>query len=325
MRLLLYLAVALFTLLASVHAAATQDPLGQILAGGADTPPTSTTEHTTASPTHTTTQAPPPTTTTTTTTTTEAHTTTVAPVPTTSAPVVVSSKPPSSSVASTSSALTTSSFIMPSTSVTFVSTSMNATSSLSSATPSNTTAPSDSDSGSSNSKPIIIGSICGFVAIIAAGFGYAFLSKTRRNNRKKRVFGADDDDGMDPSIPAPSPFQRHNESLAPAGAAWESDQKRPLGPPSPYMDYNYPSPALGQNGVRRSPPIAHSDPYGYAQQPPAAGPYYDDHNGYDQQVYYEQYPQQPMEMQHVPHNMQSPQMNQQYQYYGHTDPYNYRQ
>jgi hypothetical protein len=320
MRLLLCLAVALFTLLASVHAV--ENPLTNILA--APEPTSSTTEHTVASPTHTTTVAPPPTstTTTTTTTTTQAPTTTAA--PTSSIPVVVSSKPPSS-VASTSAALTTSSFILPSTSVTFVSTSLNATSSLSSATPTNTTAPSESDSGSSNSKPIIIGSICGFVAIIAAGFGYAFLSKTRRNNRKKRVFGADDDDGMDPSIPAPSPFQRHNESMAPAGAAWESDQKRPLGPPSPYMDYNYPSPALGQNGVRRSPPIAHSDPYNYAQQPPAAGAYYDDHNGYDQQVYYEQYPQQPMEMQHVPHNVQSPQMNQQYQYYGHTDPYNYRQ
>ncbi|CAO3683540.1 unnamed protein product [Umbelopsis ramanniana] len=323
MRLLLCLAVALLTLLASVNAAI-ENPLTALLPAEVTT--TSAADHTTPSPTHSTTQAPQPTTTTTTTTTTTQAPppTSAAPTTTSSVPVVVSSKPPSS-VASISSALITSSSIMPLTLVTFLSASMSATSSLSSATPSNTTAPSDSDSGSSNSKPIIIGSICGFVAIIAAGFGYAFLSKTRRNNRKKRVFGADDDDGMDPSIPAPSPFQRHNESLAPAGAAWESDQKRPLGPPSPYMDYNYPSPALGQNGVRRSPPIAHSDPYNYAQQPPAAGAYYDDHQGYDQQVYYEQYPQQPMEMQHVPHTMQSPQMNQQYQYYGHTDPYNYRQ
>ncbi|CAM0140909.1 unnamed protein product [Umbelopsis sp. WA50703] len=188
-----------------------------------------------------------------------------------------------------------------------------------SATPSSTAASSSDDSSSSNSKPIIIGSICGFVAIIAAGFGYAFLSKTRRNNRKKRVFGADEDDGMDPSIPAPSPFQRHNDTLAPA-AAWETDQKRPLGPPSPYTDYNnYPSPALTQNGVRRSPPVGHTDAY-YAQ-PPVASPYYDDHHTYDQQTYYEQYPQQPMEMQHVA----SPQMHQQYQYYGQNDPYNYRQ
>ncbi|KAH8555852.1 hypothetical protein BGW37DRAFT_150080 [Umbelopsis sp. PMI_123] len=313
MRLLLYLAVAIFCLLANVQAAV--DPLSAIL-GGTSSEASKTT--TTAAPTTTA----PPVQTTTKAATTAAPTTTAAPA-TTSAPAVVSSSK-ASSVAVTSAPVTSSS-ILPSTSFTFVSSSLNATSSLTSATPTNTTATSSSDSGSSNSKPIIIGSICGFVAIIAAGFGYAFLSKTRRNNRKKRVFGADEDDGMDPSIPTPSPFQRHNETLAPAGAAWESDQKRPLGPPSPYMDYNYPSPALTQNGVRRSPPIANSDPYNYAQQPPAAGAYYDDHQGYDQQGYYDQYPQQPMEMQHVPHNMQSPQMNQQYQYYGHNDPYNYRQ
>jgi hypothetical protein len=323
MRVLLWLAVALLSFVANSQAAASLFGRGILGLGGSETP--SPTEHTTPVPTKaTTTAAPPPVTSTTTQA--PVTTTTVAPKPVTSAPAVVSSVVQTSSVPSASLALTTSLPIAPSTSIAFVSASLNATSSISSALPTNTTDTSSSDSTSSNSKPIIIGSACGFVAIIAAGFGYAFLSKTRRNNRKKRVFGADEDDGMDPSIPAPSPFQRHNESLAPAGAAWEADQKRPLGPPSPYQDYNYPSPALTQqNGVRRSPPIAHSDAYNYAQPPPAASPYYDEHHGYDQQVYYDQYPQQPMEMQHVPHTMQSPQMNQQYQYYGHNDPYNYRQ
>jgi len=318
MRLLLWLAVAILTLVANTHAAGSlfgNNPLGL---GGTSS---STVDHTTTTVHETTTAAPSPVTTTTT----QAPVVTTTVAPKTSAPVAVtSSVPHTSSLPSTSLAFTSSS-ILPSTSIAFVSASLNASSAITSALPTNTTASSSSDT-SSNSKPIIIGSACGFVAIIAAGFGYAFLSKTRRNNRKKRVFGADEDDGMDPSITAPSPFQRHNESLAPAGAAWEADQKRPLGPPSPYMDYNYPSPALTQaNGVRRSPPVAHSDAYNYAQPPPAASPYYDEHQGYDQQVYYEQYPQQPMEMQHVPQNMQSPQMNQQYQYYGHNDPYNYRQ
>ncbi|KAG2180864.1 hypothetical protein INT43_008443 [Umbelopsis isabellina] len=317
MRLLLWLAVAILVLAINVEA----DLLG--LAGDTssttEAKPTPTSESpspTAPSPTHaaTTTEAQPPP---------PAHTstTTHAPAPATSAPTsaAATSVVHTSSSLPVSSSLPFSSSITPLTSTALVSASLNATSASASATATSTAA-SSSDDSSSNSKPIIIGSICGFVAIIAAGFGYAFLSKTRRNNRKKRVFGADEDDGMDPSIPAPSPFQRHNETLAPAAATWETDQKRPLGPPSPYADYNYPSPALTQNGVRRSPPVAHTDAY-YAQ-PPAASPYYDEHQQtYDHQTYYEQYPQQPMEMQHVT----SPQMHQQYQYYGHNDPYNYRQ
>lgn len=321
MRLLLWLAVAILVLALNVEADVIGNLIGEPSSStSAETKPTPSTESPsppTQSPTHApTTQAQPS----------PEHTETTThaapPAPATSAPTSTTAAPVvhTSSSVPVSSSLPIPSSITPLTSTALVSASLNATSASMSATPSSTAASSSDDSSSSNSKPIIIGSICGFVAIIAAGFGYAFLSKTRRNNRKKRVFGADEDDGMDPSIPAPSPFQRHNESLVPAAAAWETDQKRPLGPPSPYADYNYPSPALTQNGVRRSPPVAHTDAY-YAQ-PPAASPYYDDHQQtYDQQTYYEQYPQQPMEMQHVT----SPQMHQQYQYYGHNDPYNYRQ
>ncbi|KAI7903802.1 uncharacterized protein BX663DRAFT_505288, partial [Cokeromyces recurvatus] len=42
-----------------------------------------------------------------------------------------------------------------------------------------------------NNIGVIVGSVCGFLAIIGAGFAYAFFSKTRRNNRKKRVYSSD--------------------------------------------------------------------------------------------------------------------------------------
>ncbi|KAG2236999.1 hypothetical protein INT48_001766 [Thamnidium elegans] len=46
----------------------------------------------------------------------------------------------------------------------------------------------DNDKDGGSNIGVIVGSVCGFVAIIGAGFAYAFFSKTRRNNRDKRLY-----------------------------------------------------------------------------------------------------------------------------------------
>jgi len=92
--------------------------------------------------------------------------------------------------------------------------------------------------------PLIIGSVCGFVAILAVGFGYAFFSKVRKNRRKDRVFGDEDDGG--PAPPPPLPFAAGrpvgDDSLA---TGWEADYKRS---PSPML--TRPSPPAASRQVQ---------------------------------------------------------------------------
>ncbi|KAI8394198.1 uncharacterized protein BYT42DRAFT_553684 [Radiomyces spectabilis] len=95
----------------------------------------------------------------------------------------VSSRPPKESVHSSSAI--SSSAKPPSDSVQ----SSNSQSSSSSATPSaQPTDANSNDKGGNNNTGVIVGSVCAFVAVLGAGFGYAFFSKVRRNNRKKRLF-----------------------------------------------------------------------------------------------------------------------------------------
>ncbi|CEP15442.1 hypothetical protein [Parasitella parasitica] len=155
-----------------------------------------------------------------------------------STPSTSSSAPPIRSSSSTLPSLTSS--IQPSSSVALPSSSSSSSPTPSSVTPSKTsktsstsseskssTLPSESSSTTSsdeekpassggNNVGVIVGSVCGFVAIIGAGFAYAFFSKTRRNNRRNKRLDSENSDLYNNSY---HPDSYNNTRPSPALAA----------------------------------------------------------------------------------------------------------
>lgn len=136
---------------------------------------------------------------------------------------------------------------------------------------------SSSSSGGGSSTALIVGSVCGFVAILAAGFGYAFFSKVRRNRRKDRVFGDEDDGPMPPPPPFVAGRPVGDDSLSPG---WESDYKQRA--PSPML--TRPSPPAATRQLQEQ---EYYNQYGGYEH--TGG--YEQHAGYEQHVGgYDAYP-----------------------------------
>ncbi|RUS13196.1 hypothetical protein BC937DRAFT_95688 [Endogone sp. FLAS-F59071] len=229
---------------------------------------------------------------------------------TTSSSVVSSSQPasssqPPSSLASSVSSLTHPSASMPSinmSSLGSMSATLNpATLTMTLATtggPTSNSTAAPTSSAAAQNTPVIIGSVCGFVAILAAGFGYAFLSKTRKNRRKERVFG-DGDDTL--AIPPPAPFDSPRAVGGVVGAptaeerpdSWEPEVKHAPGalysttttPPAAAY-YNQQQPGYGaynqqqyapgyyqQQGYQQNPDIQLQNAQNWAGQYPQHGGY----------------------------------------------------
>ncbi|GAA5806123.1 hypothetical protein HPULCUR_011652 [Helicostylum pulchrum] len=153
------------------------------------------------------------------------------------------------------------------------------------ATPSATATPkSDDDKGGSNIG-VIVGSVCGFVAIIGAGFAYAFFSKTRRNNRDKRLYSETGDSYPDNTY-QPDHFNARPSPAITASAVAAADQIH-SGHQWDNQHYNY-------GNAAPQPPMAtvtkQHDPY-YSTAPVSqmgystSDTYYS--NGTNQQQYYD--------------------------------------
>ncbi|ORX56997.1 hypothetical protein DM01DRAFT_1334550 [Hesseltinella vesiculosa] len=164
---------------------------------------------------------------------------------------------------------------------------------LSSSDTSSSSAPSASSSSDAgapvNNTAVIAGSVCGFVAVLALGFGYAFLSKSRRNKRKKAMYD-DDFNNLD--------FNANNTRASPAmaaAAAQAADGLHPNYQHGQWNDYNnggsygYNSPtsassgyypqATGTHSPVVNPNMAYPDQaISGAYYSPAPAAYYDGYN-----------------------------------------------
>lgn len=202
-------------------------------------------------------------------------TTSITPSSSSPAPIstVVSSIKPSSISSAAPSSVPTS---MPS-STSIPSTTLE-TSSTTSATPSATPTQKAEESSGSNIG-VIVGSVCGFIAIIGAGFAYAFFSKTRRNNRDKRLYSQSGSDNYGNQSPHDL-YSRPSPALAASAAAaannihshnqWDNNAPYNYAPQTPMVA------------------VAKHDPY-YSTAPvsqmgyPTSDPYYNN----NQQQYYD--------------------------------------
>ncbi|GAA5811375.1 hypothetical protein MFLAVUS_004809 [Mucor flavus] len=202
-------------------------------------------------------------------------------------PTSIASIPPSSSIAP-SSALPSSTIIAPPP-ATLSSTSSSAlpTETTPTATPSATPTPKgDDDKGGSNIG-VIVGSVCAFVAIIGAGFAYAFFSKTRKNNRDKRLYSETGDSYPDNSY-QPNHFNARPSPAITASAVAAADQIH-SGHQWDKQPYNY-------GNAAPQPPMAtvtkQHDPY-YSTAPMSqmgystSDTYYSNNTNNHQQQYYD--------------------------------------
>ncbi|KAK4516554.1 cholesterol esterase [Mucor velutinosus] len=227
-----------------------------------------------------------------------------------------SSKPPV-----TSSASPTSSSVAPSSTSSEISSV--ASTSMSSTTPSasaSETPTSDESPGGSN-VGVIVGSVCGFVAIIGAGFAYAFFSKTRRNNRRnKRLYSENGDPYEHPNSYQPDPFNNTRPSPAMAASAiaaaddihkhnnnhgqWEMAEQQPYGYNNAMMS---PQPPMA-TVAKQHDPYYNSPQMGYGVDPNNyynGQAYYDPNAGYQQQQHYDShYDQHYAEPQYDPYQQQ---------------------
>ncbi|RUS23761.1 hypothetical protein BC938DRAFT_474661 [Jimgerdemannia flammicorona] len=180
-------------------------------------------------------------------------------------------------------------------------------------TATNSVSPTASEPAASSAPQqtgVIIGSVCGFVAILAAGFGYAFLSKTRKNRRKDRVFG--DDDPMPPPAPFDSPRAVGGVIGVPAPAVTTGEERPDSWEPevthAPGALYNttaaaggyYPQQQYGaypqqqqqyaagyyqQQGYQQNPDIQMQNAQGFHQRTGQYPQQYQGQGEYDQQQY----------------------------------------
>ncbi|KAI8996913.1 hypothetical protein BDB01DRAFT_768974 [Pilobolus umbonatus] len=231
---------------------------------------------------------------------TPAPTSTPAPAATSSPPAAGTSSKASATTtaaASTTSPISSSTKSAVTTQPTTVQTSLTVTTASNTGTtlPTETAESAKKSTESSGSNTgVIIGSVCAFVAIIGAGFAYAFFSKTRRNSRGRLYENqpADFDSG---NVYKREPFSRATptpgEHISPVMAnkqPWDVEQQQ----------YNY-----GYNNTNNtmvsSPPIAAIPTHdtSYYNSPPAmtygadpnAGYYNQPQPGYYQPAYgYEQ-------------------------------------
>ncbi|KAI8877688.1 hypothetical protein K501DRAFT_288266, partial [Backusella circina FSU 941] len=229
--------------------------------------------------------------------------------PTSSSATIPSVAPTSSSVQPTSTSKSSSIITPTSSSVTLNPTSSSSimssmttsmSSSSMSSSPSASAAPDSSSDSGTNKTGVIIGSVCAFVAIIGAGFAYAFFSKTRRQNRRNQDYQQQHD--MYNETPYSDPFvARPSPGITPAVAMntteslhyqpnyqnqqWEMEQQQqyynnqtamfspvPSNAASPYAPpVNYPVQMNDPFNNYYDPNAAYSQPYeNYAAQPPMA-------------------------------------------------------
>ncbi|KAI7875740.1 uncharacterized protein EV154DRAFT_526442 [Mucor mucedo] len=192
--------------------------------------------------------------------------------PVASSTTVSSIKPSSISSAAPSSVPTS----MPSS--TFTPTTTSETSTMTSATPSATPTNKPEESSGSNIG-VIVGSVCGFIAIIGAGFAYAFFSKTRRNNRDKRLYSQSDDNNYGNGGPQDL-YSRPSPALA-ASAAAAANNIHGHNQYDNNTSYNY-APQTPMVAVAKHDPYYSTAPVsqmGY----PTSDPYYNN----NQQQYYD--------------------------------------
>ncbi|KAF7728202.1 hypothetical protein EC973_006596 [Apophysomyces ossiformis] len=145
-----------------------------------------------------------------------------------------------------------------------------------SATSSSETENSNQKPASSSNTGVIIGSVCAFVAVIGAGFGYAFLSKTRKKNRKNRLYNQDNlptHDYNSPDNNAHGPFDSRPSPAMAAAAVVAADNIHQQQQHKPYN--NWEDPHAGSQYAYNHPSHGMSP-----QMPPAAAtptthdPYY---------------------------------------------------
>lgn len=166
---------------------------------------------------------------------------------------------------------------------------------LPSATPSSSE-PADGSKGGNNIG-VIVGSVCGFVAIIGAGFAYAFFSKTRRNNRNKRLYSENGDMYNNHNSYQSDPFKNARPSPALAASAVHAaddihqhnnnaNQWGMMDHQQPYANYNNNSATM----MSPQPPMAvvakQHDPY-YTNSPQMTYPVDPNANYYNNQPYYD--------------------------------------
>lgn len=230
-----------------------------------------------------------------------------------------SSKPPV-----TSSSATPSSSAPPMTSTTASSTSSTVSTTSPSASASAT--PKEEETSGGSNIGVIVGSVCGFVAIIGAGFAYAFFSKTRRNNRRNKRLYSDNGELYDHHN-SYQPDQFNNARPSPALAAsaiaaaddihhnsnnhgqWEMAQQQPYGYNNTMMSPQPPMAAV----AKQHDPYYNSPQMGYAVDPNMASnnyyngqAYYDPNAGYQQQQQ-QHYDQHYAEPQYDPYAVQQQQ------------------
>ncbi|KAL9539634.1 hypothetical protein MBANPS3_010150 [Mucor bainieri] len=261
-----------------------------------------------------------------------------APLPSSSSVVVPSSssiKPSSSSKPPvTSSASPTPSSVAPSITSSVISTTASTTMSSTTPTASASETPKSEESSGGSNVGVIVGSVCGFVAIIGAGFAYAFFSKTRRNNRRnKRLYSENGDPYEHHSSYQPDPFNNTRPSPALAASAiaaaddihkhsnnnnnighgqWEMAEQQPYGYNNAMMS---PQPPMA-TVAKQHDPYYNSPQMGYGADPNNyynGQAYYDPNAAYQQQQHYDpHYDQHYAEPQYDPYQQQqhaSPVMN----------------
>jgi len=165
-----------------------------------------------------------------------------------------------------------------------------------------------------------VGSVCGFVAIIGAGFAYAFFSKTRRNNRRnKRLYSENGDPYDHHNSYQPDPFNNTRPSPAMAASAiaaaddihkhnnnhgqWGMAEQQPYGYNNAMMS---PQPPMA-TVAKQHDPYYSSQQMGYGVDPNTyynGQAYYDPNAGYQQQHYDPHYDQHYAEPQYDPYQQQ---------------------
>lgn len=194
--------------------------------------------------------------------------------------------------------------------------------------------PKQEESTGGSNIGVIVGSVCGFVAIIGAGFAYAFFSKTRRNNRRNKRLYSDNGDLYDhhnsyqtdqynntrPSpamaasaIAAADDIHKHNNNN---NGQWEMAEQQPYGYNNTMMS---PQPPMA-TVAKQHDPYYNSPQMGYAAAPNMTSSnyyngqaYYDPNAGYQQQQqqhYDQHYDQHYAEPQYDPYSVQQQQQHQ---------------
>ncbi|KAI8637076.1 hypothetical protein BD408DRAFT_425157 [Parasitella parasitica] len=214
-------------------------------------------------------------------------------VPSSSSSILPSSSAALPVSSSSSSSPTPSSVTSSKTSKTSSTSSGSKSSTLPSESP--TTTPSDEGDlppPGNNNIGAIVGSVCGFVAIIGAGFAYAFFSKTRRNKRRNKRLDSENGDLYNNSY-HPDPYNNTRPSPALAASAvaaadgihsnnnhgqWDMAEQQ----------YNYNSTTMPMAAVTTQDSYYSSPQMGYAAE---SGNYYHGqeyyNTGYQQQQHYD--------------------------------------